>query len=74
VLGRLLARWKDRREAVTAVRAAARPDAPLVLTGMGASFAAVSIAEPVWAAGQWGSWMPASSGWRRGTRHRHHIV
>ena len=47
VLGRLLASWEDRRATVAAVRAAARPDAPVILTGMGASLAAVSIAEPV---------------------------
>jgi glutamine---fructose-6-phosphate transaminase (isomerizing) len=47
VLGRLLASWEDRRAAVTAVREGARPDAPVILTGMGASLAAISIAEPV---------------------------
>jgi glucosamine--fructose-6-phosphate aminotransferase (isomerizing) len=47
VLGRLLASWEGRRTAVTAVRDGARPDAPVILTGMGASLAAISIAEPV---------------------------
>ena len=47
VLRRVLTSWEDRRAAVTAVAEAARPDAPVILTGMGASLAAVSIAEPV---------------------------
>jgi glutamine---fructose-6-phosphate transaminase (isomerizing) len=47
VLERLLTSWEERRAAVTALREAARLDAPVILTGMGASLAAVSIAEPV---------------------------
>jgi glutamine---fructose-6-phosphate transaminase (isomerizing) len=47
VLRRLLASWEDQRATLTAVREAAREDAPVILTGMGASFAAISIAEPV---------------------------
>ncbi len=47
VLARLLDAWDRRRAGVTAVREASRPDAPVILTGMGASFAAISIAEPV---------------------------
>jgi len=47
VLRRLLTSWDDLRAAVTAVREGARPDAPVILTGMGASLAAVSIAEPL---------------------------
>lgn len=47
VLRRLLLSWDDRRAAVSAAREGARPDAPVILTGMGASLAAVSIVEPV---------------------------
>ena len=50
VLGRLLTSWEGRRAVVTAVREAARPDAPVILTGMGASLAAISVAEPLFRA------------------------
>jgi glucosamine--fructose-6-phosphate aminotransferase (isomerizing) len=46
-LARLIAAWPAHRPAVAAVRREAAPDAPVMLTGMGASLAAVSIAEPV---------------------------
>ena len=47
VLRRLLTSWEDRRAGLAAVRETTRRDAPVFLTGMGASFAAISIAEPV---------------------------